>query len=114
MGKGKTSEELTQAVDQIKELQRKIDFDMSDFTVHYIVEQFHRDHFFVPDYQRKFIWPRRHRCRFIESVLLGLPIPMIFLAQTDDGRLEIVDGAQRIQTLEQFLNDDLRLSGLET
>ena len=44
---------------------------------------------------------------------MGLPIPFMFFADTADGRLEIVDGAQRIQTLIEFMQGDLRLNGLE-
>lgn len=44
---------------------------------------------------------------------MGLPIPFMFFADTDDGRIEIVDGAQRTQTLVQFCQNDLELQGLE-
>mgnify|MGYP002249934776 CR=1 FL=1 len=50
---------------------------------------------------------------FIESILMGLPIPFMFFADTDDGRIEIVDGAQRTQTLVQFCQNDLELQGLQ-
>ena len=42
---------------------------------------------------------------------MGLPIPFMFFADTDDGRIEIVDGAQRTQTLVQFCQNDLELQG---
>lgn len=98
---------------EIKAKQNEVKYDLRDFTVDYLVTQFHKDLFYVPPYQRQFIWTPKNRCRFIESVMLGLPIPMMFVADMDDGRLEIVDGAQRIQTLECFKNDDLLLDGLE-
>ncbi len=98
---------------EIKGKQREVKYDLRDFTVDYLVKQFQDDLFYVPDYQREFIWPLRHQRRFIESILLGLPIPMMFVADMDDGRLEIVDGAQRIQSLEAFLNDDLILLDLD-
>ncbi|MEM8671015.1 MAG: DUF262 domain-containing protein [Planctomycetota bacterium] len=97
---------------EIKAKQSEVKYDLRDFTVDYLVQQFNDDRFYVPPYQRQFIWPNKHRCRFIESVMLGLPIPMMFVADMADGRLEIVDGAQRIQTLECFKSNDLRLSGL--
>lgn len=103
-----------QADQQIKGLQREVRFDTRDLVIEYIVDKFNDDLFFIPDYQREFIWRDHHRHRFIESVILGLPIPMMFFAEIEeDGRLEIVDGAQRVQTLEAFLNDDLRLDDLE-
>jgi hypothetical protein len=101
------------AENQIKEQQKETKYDLRDFTIDYIIKQFQEDLFFIPDYQRKFIWPEKHRIDFIESILLGLPIPMMFVADIDDGRLEIVDGAQRIQTLEQFHSGDLVLDELK-
>jgi Protein of unknown function DUF262 len=75
---------------------------------------------YVPDYQRELIWPERHQSRFIESLLIGLPIPFLFVADIGDeedpehaGRLEIVDGVQRIRTLARFLTGDLVLGKLE-
>ena len=108
-----TDADRQKADTQIKDKQQEVKYDLRDFTIDYIVQQFHEDLFYVPDYQRENIWRTRHKCRFIESVLLGLPIPMMFVADMEDGRLEIVDGAQRIHTLEEFLNNDLRLEGLE-
>ena len=102
-----------EAEQQVKERQQEVKYDLRDFTVDYLVKAFKDDLFFIPTYQREFIWPEANRSKFIESVILGLPIPMLFVADMADGRLEIVDGAQRIQTLEQFLNNDLILSNLD-
>ncbi|MDO6717962.1 DUF262 domain-containing protein [Psychrosphaera sp. 1_MG-2023] len=104
-----TEEQKKIAEAQIKAQQKETKYDLRDFTIDYIIKQFQDGLFFIPEYQRKFIWPEKHRIDFIESILLGLPIPMMFVADLDDGRLEIVDGAQRIQTLEQFCNNDLTL-----
>lgn len=75
---------------------------------------------YVPDYQRELIWPERHKSRFIESLLIGLPIPFLFVADVGDeedpdksGRLEIVDGVQRIRTLADFLTGNHVLNDLE-
>ncbi len=101
------------AEDEIRTKQHEVRYDLRDFTIDYIVKQYQAGLFYVPPYQREFIWTDRNKCRFVESVILGLPIPMMFVADMEDGRLEIVDGAQRIQTLEQFVNGDLALKGLE-
>jgi hypothetical protein len=98
---------------EIKSKQREVKYDLRDFTIGYIVKEFRAGLFFIPPYQREFIWNPSRQYRFIESVLLGLPIPMMFIADLDDGRLEIVDGAQRIKTLESFMSDDLKLDKLE-
>lgn len=98
---------------QIKQKQSDVDYDTKDFTIDYIIKAFQEDLFYIPEYQRKFVWDLKRQRRFIESVLLGLPIPFLFIAEMDDGRLEIVDGAQRVQTLEAFVNGDLVLDRLE-
>lgn len=97
---------------EIRTKQHEVRYDLRDFTIDYIVQEFQNGLFYVPPYQREFIWNEPHKRRFIESVILGLPIPMMFVADMEDGRLEIVDGAQRIQSLEQFVNNDLVLDGL--
>ena len=75
---------------------------------------------FVPDYQRELVWPERNQSRFIESLLIGLPVPFLFVADVSAdedpdraGRLEIVDGVQRIRTLSRFMTGELILSNLE-
>jgi hypothetical protein len=75
---------------------------------------------YVPHYQRDLLWPERNQSRFIESLLIGLPIPFLFVADISDkvdpenaGRLEIIDGVQRIRTLSNFLTGKLVLSDLE-
>lgn len=108
----KTEEAKKTAEMQIRDQQKETRYDIRDFTIEYIIQKFREESLFIPDYQRNFIWPQGHKERFIESVLLGLPIPMMFLADLEDGKLEIVDGAQRIQTLEEFTNNDLPLKNL--
>lgn len=97
---------------QIREKQREIRFITTDFVIEFLVQKFREESYYIPDYQRQYVWRNHHKCAFIESVLLGLPIPLMFFAEIDDGRLEIVDGAQRMYTLEAFMNDDLALDKL--
>lgn len=67
----------------------------------------------APDFQRNFIWDKTRQSRLIESLLLGLPTPSIYLSQYDDGMLTIVDGLQRITTIVRFLDNELVLCNLE-
>jgi hypothetical protein len=57
-----------------------------------------------PEYQRLFRWSNEQRSRLIESIVLGLPIPPIFLIEGDSGVLELIDGLQRISSVLQFLD----------
>lgn len=56
----------------------------------------------VDAFQREYVWPRPKADRFIESLLLGLPVPGIFLVKEDTGRLLVLDGHQRLHTLHSF------------
>lgn len=56
-----------------------------------------------PEYQRLFRWSEGQKVRLIESVLMGIPIPTIFVYQDNDGKWEVVDGLQRISTLLQCM-----------
>lgn len=60
------------------------------------------DLFIAPEYQRAFRWSLFQQTRFLESVLLGIPIPPIFVAEDDSGKWEVVDGLQRISTVFSF------------
>lgn len=60
------------------------------------------DLFITPEYQRVFRWAPFQQTRFIESVLLGIPIPPIFVAEDESGKWEVVDGLQRISTIFSF------------
>ena len=62
----------------------------------------------IEAYQRQFIWTKRQCDRFIESLLLGLPVPGIFLVKLDDGRFLVLDGQQRLRTLQCFYKGILR------
>ncbi|MCY2966393.1 MAG: DUF262 domain-containing protein [Planctomycetota bacterium] len=97
---------------EIRETQREIRFDTRDFPVETIVRRFQEGSFFIPPYQREFVWNLEDQSQFVESVVMGLPIPMMFLAEDENGTFEIVDGAQRIQTLVGFVSDELILRGL--
>jgi hypothetical protein len=56
-----------------------------------------------PEFQRLFRWSIKQKSRFIESILIGIPIPSIFIQQREDGVWEIIDGLQRISTILEFV-----------
>lgn len=59
-----------------------------------------------PEYQRLFRWSNEQRSRLIESILLELPIPQIFVIENSDGVFELIDGLQRISSVLQFIEAD--------
>jgi len=68
---------------------------------------------YVPSYQREFIWKPDKQSKFIESVLLGVPLAPFLVSEDEDGRLEIIDGSQRIRTLIAFYENKLKLRKLK-
>ena len=56
-----------------------------------------------PEFQRVFRWTNSQKTKLIESILLGIPIPPIFVAQREDGIWDVVDGVQRLSTIFQFI-----------
>lgn len=66
-----------------------------------------------PEYQRLFRWSAQQKSHLIESILLELPIPQIFVIENPDGVLELIDGLQRTSTVLQFMEpDSIRLEPL--
>lgn len=57
----------------------------------------------TPEYQRLFRWSRDQQATFIESLLLGFPVPAIFVAESENGVWELVDGLQRLSTVFEFM-----------
>lgn len=71
----------------------------ADYTVDGLVKRMKTEAFFVPRFQRGFVWSQRHASRFIESLLMGLPVPGVFLYKDEGNRHLVVDGQQRLRTL---------------
>jgi hypothetical protein len=83
-----------------------------DSDVEGLVKRMNRGDIYVPGYQRGFVWTGPEKSRFIESLILGLPVPNVFLArEAESQRLNIVDGQQRLRTLQQYLAGGFALSG---
>ncbi|SUD77316.1 DUF262 domain-containing protein [Pseudomonas putida] len=110
----KSKEEIDSAEAQIVELSKRIEFYLTEYSVELLASKVKNQEFVVPSYQRSFTWEPDRKSKFIESLLLGLPIPFLFFWEMPDGRLEIVDGSQRLRTLEEFVQGDLRLGELES
>jgi hypothetical protein len=90
----------------------------TDFDVHGLVRRLNDGEIIVPNFdpdvptgsdvegfQRRFVWQRYQMDRFIESLLLEYPIPGIFLVQQPDKKMLVLDGQQRLRTLQQFYAD---------
>lgn len=68
----------------------------------------------APPYQRRERWQNQKQSALIESFLLNVPVPPVYLAEDEFGRYSVVDGKQRITAIWRFMTNDLMLSKLET
>ncbi|MEO3773203.1 DUF262 domain-containing protein [Micromonospora sp. B9E7] len=66
-----------------------------------------------PAYQRRLRWSNKKKALLIESFLLNIPVPPIFLFERDYNEYEVIDGRQRLESIRGFLNNEFALSGLE-
>jgi len=91
-----------------------------DYPVETLVSRMDKKLFYIPPFQRAFVWSQNQSSRFIESLLLGLPVPGIFLfKEADSGKHLVIDGQQRLKSLLYFWEGvingkEFALTGLET
>lgn len=88
---------------QVKKLRNSLTTDRMDMSFGEIMSMYEQGEIIIsPEFQRLFRWTVEQKTKFIESILLGIPIPPIFVAEDNDGRWELVDGLQRISTVLSF------------
>lgn len=76
----------------------------ADLSFRELVSMYDEGELVKPEIQRKYVWDKVEASRFIDSILLGLPVPSIFLAKDENENKIIVDGYQRIMTVYDFIN----------
>jgi uncharacterized protein with ParB-like and HNH nuclease domain len=91
---------------QFDKQRRKVDIDNLDVTVRELVRMVNSGEIDrAAEYQRKFRWGEDRESKLIESIVLGLPVPTIFVATNKDGTWELVDGLQRVSSLVHFVTE---------
>ena len=80
-------------------------------TVHDVLRRIDQGQFVMnPDFQRDFIWDTGKQSKLIESVLMRIPLPVLYLAEDEQGRMIVVDGLQRLTTFQRFNSNELTLT----
>ncbi|MGQ1840303.1 DUF262 domain-containing protein [Kocuria turfanensis] len=110
-----TDDELEAAIESEGEAEA-VSYQGTDFDAEGLVRRLNRQDIVIPSFghgdeevelaafQRSFVWTRPQMDRFIESLLLGFPVPGIMLVQQSDKRYLVLDGQQRLRTLQAFYN----------
>ncbi len=93
-------------------LSRKVLTQAKDWGIRDITDQITRGRVILqPDFQRQFVWSKAKVSGLIESILLNIPLPVIYVAQTEDSRWEVVDGQQRLTAIASFREGRYKHSG---
>ncbi len=66
-----------------------------------------------PDFQRNEVWKSKQKSELVESILMGIPIPLMYLFEDKNGKKQVVDGRQRITAILDFLEGKTKLTGLK-
>lgn len=112
--------------EQLDKNRRSVAFDSYDIAVRQLVDMLSEKMIDIaPEYQRHFKWNAERQSQLVESLLLGIPIPSLFMATNKNSSWEVIDGLQRLTTIINFIGTEeqitainskskkLRLAGLE-
>lgn len=117
---------IPQVENEIKDLQQSYNYNLKEFTIEIVISKFRDKTFeydpssddasviFIPKYQRDYVWTHDLKCKFIESLLLGIPMPPLFAFTLDEsGNMELIDGVQRLSTIQAFIDGKFKISKLD-
>lgn len=91
---------------EIEDAQRLVKTDAYQMSIGEIVNMYKDKEFVInPDFQRLFRWEIGRKSKLIESILLGIPLPSIFVFEKEDSKWELIDGLQRLSTLLEFMGE---------
>lgn len=104
-GNGMHSQEGVEMLSkEIEKAQRLVRTDAYQMSIGELVSMYENKELIIdPEFQRLFRWDVGQKSKLIESLLLGIPLPSIFVFEKEDGRWELVDGLQRIATILEFM-----------
>jgi hypothetical protein len=108
------TDEESQDWDSISPPDRKLVTQPYDLAVSELVSQIDRgDLVLNPVYQRRYVWDDDKASKLIESLLINVPIPVIYLAEESDGTRSTIDGQQRLRSIYRFAKNEFPISGAE-
>lgn len=115
---GQSDDELNSAREQEQPLdlssdERKLVTQPYDLGVRNLSDDINRGRLrLTVEYQRKYVWDQAKASRLIESLLLNVPIPVCYFAEDEDGSYEVIDGLQRLTTIDKYFRGDFALTGV--
>ena len=91
-------------VDEVPFVEFDISVSPSDPSLELLSQQIDRNDIVIPFYQRRYVWKIEQASRLVESFLMGLPVPQVFLYVNDEDQLEVIDGQQRLLSMKYFMD----------
>lgn len=105
-------DEAEEAILSIPPQQRVLRTEQYDFSVNTLISMMEKGEVTIPEFQRRYVWTDRQASRLIESLIIQVPIPVIYLNQEKDESFSVIDGNQRLNSLRRFLLNEFYLTGL--
>jgi uncharacterized protein with ParB-like and HNH nuclease domain len=91
-------------LEEINSAQRLVKTDAYQMSLGEIVSMYEAKEIIIhPEFQRLFRWNASQKSKLFESLLLGIPLPPIFVFEKEDGKWELIDGLQRLSTILEFM-----------
>jgi len=113
---GENPSDLSESSDEevvlITPAERRLVTQPLDLSVQTLFDQWGEKLLILPDIQREYVWDNGKASRLIESLLLNIPIPVLYFAETEDAKYEIFDGHQRTRSIVRFMNNEFPLMGV--
>lgn len=99
---------------QIRSGTRTVSPDKNDRSLTELHRWFQKGRLIIdPEWQREYVWDSKRGSRLIESFIIDLPVPVVYLAANAAGNFEVIDGLQRLTSVFRFFDGSYKLSGLE-
>jgi len=92
---------------------RKLVTQQYDLSINTLLEQWNDGTLHIPEIQRQYVWDNGKASRLIESLMLNIPIPVVYFAETEDVSYEVIDGHQRINSIVRYINNEFGLTGIK-
>jgi hypothetical protein len=92
--------------------ERKVVTQPVDMSVQTLSEQWLAKNLILPEIQREYVWDNGKASRLIESLILNIPVPVLYFAETADAKYEIIDGHQRVRSIARYLGNEFALSAI--
>lgn len=111
---------LLQTQDEIDDVEEELpppEYDIwqmpVDYTLEVLFTKWQKGEITIPDFQRDYVWNQTQASRLVDSFIMGLPVPPVFLFVDENQKLLILDGMQRLKSIFGFFMDILRVQTVE-